>query len=391
MRLLFLYLILILIVFLKINANATYFLTPDSHFYLEAAQNILNGKGYTIKFEHKNTFCAIWPVGYSALITLLSFVSKVSIITSSKLVNLIAIGLIFCLLYRKYREKSWVVVMGFCASSFIQIYANTWSETVFMMCLVGFCLTSVPNITKTNQTHELSLFLWAAAAFLVRYIGFFLIIPLIFNKKYKAAAGLLGLMVLYCTLNYSQTQTLTGGHGFCPNQPFFERFTFGFYGIIEEILFFGIRDWDLKLMPNSVPIKVAIYSLSVIQAFILGVIIYIILKAKTGGLSTIDYRLWTKNYYVVCGLAYLISIFGIYLIDSSIESLYFRRLAPFSLLMVLAFLDWLIKPSQEILLLKIQNWLIAFFIISILHSIPKEIISCKDIYKSLSLVFIIQF
>ena len=367
MRLLFLYIVLISVVFLKINANTTYFLTPDSHYYLQAAQNMLDGKGYAIQFEDKNTFCAIWPVGYSALTALLSFVSKVSVITSSKLVNLIATGLIFCLLHKKYREKSWIVGMGFCASSFIQIYANTWSETVFMMCLVGFCLTS----NTTTNRHS---FLWAAAAFLVRYIGFFLIIPLIFNKKYKAAAGLLGVMVLYCTLNYSQTQTFTGGHGFWPNQPFFERLTIGFYGIIEEILFFGIRDWDLKFMPNSMSMKVIVYSLSAIQAFILGVIIYIILKAKTSGLSTIDYRLWTKNYYVVCGLAYLISIFGIYLIDSSIESLYFRRLAPFSLLMVLAFLDWLVKPSQEILLLKTQNWLIAFFVISILHSIPKGII-----------------
>ena len=367
MRLLFLFLILILVILLKISANPSYFLTPDSHYYLEAAQNMLDGKGYTIQFEDKNTFCAIWPVGYSVLVALTSFITKATVTMSSKLVNLIATGLIFCLLYKKYKEKSWVVAMGFCASSFIQIYANTWSETVFMMCLVGFCLTS-------NTTTNRYSFLWAAAAFLVRYIGFFLIIPLIFSKKYKAAAGLLGVMVLYCTLNYSQTQTFTGGHGFWPKQPFFERLTIGFYGIIEETLFFGIRDWDLKFMPNSISMKVIVYSLSAIQAFILGVIIYIILKAKTSGLSTIDYRLWTKNYYVVCGLAYLISIFCIYLIDSSIESLYFRRLAPFSLLIVLAFLDWLVKPSQEIVLLKIQNWLIAFFIISILHSIPKGII-----------------
>ena len=369
MRLLFLYMVLVLVVCLKINSNASYFLTPDSHYYHQAAQNMLDGKGYTIYFENKSTFCAIWPVGYSSLIALVSFCSQLSVETSSKLVNLIAIGLIFCVLYHKYKEKSWIIAMGFCASSFIQIYTNTWSETVFMMCLVGFCLTSIPNrestILKINQTHNLSLFLWASVAFLIRYIGFFLIIPLIYTKKYKSAVGLFGLMVLYCAINYSQTQTFSGGHGFWPNQPFSERFLTGFYGVIEEILFFGIRDWDLKFMPNSIPIKAIIYSLSAIQALILGVIIYIIFSFKK------------RNHYSSFGewgavpFAYLTTVFGIYLIDSSIESLYFRRLAPFSLLMILSFLNWLVQPSQENLLLKIQNWLVAFFTISILHSIPK--------------------
>lgn len=69
----FQFILICVVVYLKLRANTAYFLTPDSHYYLQAAQNLLNGKGYIITFEGKDTFCAIWPIGYSGLIALVSW------------------------------------------------------------------------------------------------------------------------------------------------------------------------------------------------------------------------------------------------------------------------------------------------------------------------------
>lgn len=355
------YVVIIVVVILKIKANPNYYITPDSKYYLEAAQNLLNGNGYTIFFEGKNTFCAIWPIGYSFLIATISFVTRTDVLVSSKIASLLAIGLIFWYLSQKYKEKSWFVALGFCASSFIQVYSNTWSETVFMMFLIGFCLE-----LEQNKTAQSSLLFWAIAAFLTRYIGFFLLVPLIFNKKFKATLGLSVTIISYCFLNYSQTKTFTGGHGFWPEQPFFERVIIGLRGVIEEVLFFGVRDWDLKFFQNNITIKILIYVLGALQFLVLGNVIRLVYKS--------DFKTLINNKLISVAMTYLLAMILIYLTDNSIENLYFRRLAPFSILISIGFLSWLLQPQQHTLFLKTKTSILLFYFISILHAIPKGII-----------------
>ncbi|MEZ4905951.1 MAG: hypothetical protein R2822_31390 [Spirosomataceae bacterium] len=59
----------------------------------------------------------------------------------------------------------------------------------------------------------------------------------------------------------------------------------------------------------------------------------------------------------------------VYLIDASIESLYFRRLAPFSLLLTLGILSWI--ASNEVVFARTKWFFVMFFVLSLLHAIPK--------------------
>ncbi|MEZ4905953.1 MAG: hypothetical protein R2822_31400 [Spirosomataceae bacterium] len=126
------FLLICAVVFWKLHQNPAYFLTPDSHYYLRAAQNLLDGRGYLIVFEGKETFCAIWPVGYPALIALVSFCTSLSLEISSKILNLMALGGCFWLIYQRFGEKAWFVALAFMSTSLVQLYSNTWSETVFL-------------------------------------------------------------------------------------------------------------------------------------------------------------------------------------------------------------------------------------------------------------------
>lgn len=372
------FLLLCAVVFLKLRNNAAYFLTPDSHYYLRAAQNLLDGRGYLIVFEGKETFCAIWPIGYPALIAAVAWLTSLSVETASKVVNLLALAGCFWLIYQRFQDKAWFVAMAFSASSLIQLYTNTWSETVFLFFILGFC---------TVSTGAKSGVLWAIGAFLTRYAGIFLLLPLFVmavgyqrsavggrrsaNSYWITAICYLLFVVCYLMYNYSQTQTFTGGHGFWPNEPFFERLGKGAKGIGEELLFFAIRDWDLKNTTLSNLMKWFIYGIAALQVLIGALVVWRVgwlLKDKDASFVGM-----TKNKLLLTGICYLLFTVVVYLIDASIESLYFRRLAPSSLLFTLALLGWVAHQKE---IFKRTQWLfVAFFVLSIIHAIPKRMSS----------------
>ena len=77
----------------------------------------------------------------------------------------------------------------------------------------------------------------------------------------------------------------------------------------------------------------------------------------------------TKSLFFRVAIGYLVFTIGIYLTDASVESLYFRRLAPASLLLTLGLLSWV--SSQKSLLERTKWYFVIFFALSIIHSIPK--------------------
>ncbi len=367
----FIFLLILTVVALKITSNPAYYLTPDSHYYLQAAQNLLDGRGYRIDFQNKDTFCAIWPVGYSLLIAGVSFLTPLSVTLSSKVVNLLAVAGILWLIQRQHKAQSWFVALALLSSSFLQLYANTWSETVFIFCMLGFCFNYNPKTNSSFIIHHSSLI----AAFLTRYIGFFLIIPLIIQRKYKAALAFIVFIGLYLLNNYAQTQTFTGNHGHFPTEPFVERLVRGLKGIGEEIAFWGIRDWDLK--GGSEAMKIFIYGISIAQAAILVVVGSLVISHLSSfmGRGSNSKQLIThksaNRRTVFISLFYLATTIVLYLIDDSMESLYFRRLAPATFLVLIGGLGWLIEPQQKILFDKVKWWTIVFFAISVVHALPK--------------------
>ena len=265
----FQFILICVVVYLKLRANAAYFLTPDSHYYLQAAQNLLNGKGYIITFEGKDTFCAIWPIGYSGLIALVSWGTAFSMEIASKIVNLLALAGCFWLLLRRFQDKAWFVALGLMTSSLVQLYTNTWSETVFLFFVLGFCVHS-----EKWQRNEVVGTFWAIGAFITRYAGVFLLIPMLIQRRFKALFVYVLFVIGYLLLNYSYTRTFTGGHGFWPEGPLVERLLRGIRGLGEELLFFAIRDWDLKNTILSHSTKWFIYGIASVQFLIIGVIVW---------------------------------------------------------------------------------------------------------------------
>lgn len=362
LALLFQFLLICTVVYLKLRADSAYFLTPDSHYYLQAAQNLLDGKGYRIVFEGKETFCAIWPIGYSALIAFVSWLTVFSIETASKIVNLLALVGCFWLIQRRFQEKAWFVALGLMTSSLVQLYTNTWSETVFLFFVLGFC-QSQPHRATVRPTKGGEAF-WAIGAFLTRYAGVFLLIPLLIQRKFRAAAYCLVFIIGYLLYNFYQTHTFTGGHGFWPEEPLIGRVWRGLRGLGEEFVFFAVRDWDLKSLTLSDSMKWFIYGVAVLQFLIAGLIIWRLYKEKG-----LDAYCMTKEPFFFTAVAYLLFTIVIYLTDASIESLYFRRLTPSSLLFTLGILGWVAEQKQ---LFERTQWLfVAFFVLSMIHALPK--------------------
>jgi hypothetical protein len=367
-RILFIFILILTVVILKITANSAYYLTPDSHYYLLAAQNLADGRGYRIDFQGKDTFCAIWPVGYSLLIAAVSFLTTLSVTLSSKIINLLAVAGILLLIHRQYKAQSWFVALALLSSSFLQLYANTWSETVFIFCLVGFVSQSSMVIGHGSKPKPIIYHFSLFSLFLTRYIGFFLIIPLLIQRKYKTALAFTAFIGLYLLNNYAQTQTFTGNHGHFPTEPFAERFVRGLKGIGEEIAFWGIRDWDLK--GGSKAMQVFIYGISIAQAAILGVVGWLLIIGYRSISPNINQRS-SVSLLLLTSISYFVTTIVLYFLDDSMESLYYRRLAPATFLALIGGLGWLIAPAQKALYDRTRWWIVAFFVLSVAHSLPK--------------------
>jgi hypothetical protein len=152
-------------------------------------------------------------------------------------------------------------------------------------------------------------------------------------------------------------------HGHWPTEPFVERLTRGLKGIGEEIAFWGIRDWDLK--GGSEAMKVFIYGISIAQAGVLVVVGKLVISQFQ------KIRHQTSYIIYLISLSYLATTIVLYFIDDSIESLYFRRLAPATFLALVGGLGWLVEPAQKVLFERVKWWIVAFFMLSVVHGLPK--------------------
>lgn len=369
LALFFQFLLICAVVYLKLRAGSAYFLTPDSHYYLQATQNLLAGNGYRIDFDGKETFCAIWPMGYSGLIAGMAWLTTLSVETASKIVNLLALAGCFWLILRRFQDKAWFVALGLMTSSLIQLYTNTWSETVFLFFVLGFSASPLPLRGGARDGPPRGGVLWAIGAFLTRYAAVFLLIPLLIQRRFRVAVYYLVFISGYLFFNFYQTRTFTGGHGFWPDEPVGVRVWRGLRGLGEEFVFFAVRDWDLKSGTLSDSTKWFIYGVAVLQFLIVGLIISRLYKGK--GLDASARRTFglTKGPFFLVAIIYLLFTIAIYLTDASIESLYFRRLAPASLLFSLGILGWVAEQKQ---LFERTQWLfVAFFVLSMIHALPK--------------------
>ncbi|MFN3378237.1 MAG: hypothetical protein ACK41O_02220 [Runella zeae] len=207
---------------------------------------------------------------------------------------------------------------------------------------------------------------WLIGAFLVRYAAVFLFIPLIWYKKWRVVLFYSLVIGIYLSYNFYHTHTFTGGHGFWPEEAFLSRIVRGLSGVGEEVLFFALRDWDVKTIVSNSPLKWVIYGVAFLQLTLVGVVLwklFFIEKEKPK-------KHFSRKIVLKIAFAYLFFTIIIYLSDESIESLYFRRLAPFSVLSVVAGLGWVL--SQKVIFEQTKWYFVVFFVLSVVHAIPKS-------------------
>lgn len=373
----FIFLTLCAVVLLKIHANPTYYLTPDSYFYLQGAQNLLEGNGYRINLHGHETYCAIWPLGYSSLIAAWSFLTTLSPSTSAKFLNLLAVAGCFVLFWKPFRQRAYWVSLIFFNPTLIQVISNTWSEPVFFFALIGFSLA-----LAEPATHWFPLVLWGSLLFLIRYIGGFVVFELLILIVYRkfshrssqrernALAGIVLVMLLYFGYNYWQTGTFSGGHGYPPTEPYGQRIITGLWGVAEEgaSLF---RDWNLKEPQLPPMVFLFIVLIWIAQLVLLLRIVWQVYHH----LQLVSLRSDRRTNYLLltAGLYFLITVV-LYLTDASMEDLRFRRLAPTTLLLSLGLVAWLLLPANQRLFQRVKYAVFSLFVLSILHAIPKTIL-----------------
>lgn len=233
--------------------NPNHYTTPDSAYYLQSAQSLLDGDGYTIRENGQQVWNGTFPIGYPLLIAVISWISQLPVLWSSKIANLLCSALLI-LLFRKWYggEKglffSCILLLG----PFLKLWAHTWSEPLFLLVLC--ILTRL--LLNPDSSFSYTLFA-GIALILIRYAGVFIIpmaltygIYLLYRNQASRAYKLGALSAIwfvaflcYLGVNSWQSGAWYGGSRFSHPESFsFVARLFG-RGLINELLL--VRDWGI--------------------------------------------------------------------------------------------------------------------------------------------------
>ncbi len=200
------------------------YVTPDSTSYLSLAQNLLNGNGfYTAGFGTTpgadKQYFAIWPVGYPALIYLVSVVFKVSVFWSSKFINILCLGFIFRLLYKVAGSYCWIIALVFFLYPVLDFFTYTWSEIPFVTALFYLLYFINSYLNRYKYIALAGILLCSLAMFLFRYIGYmcvpllnYVALILFIRRDYKRGLSVMVLSAfiaisIFLYLNHNKVMT----------------------------------------------------------------------------------------------------------------------------------------------------------------------------------------
>lgn len=381
-KLLLLYIIITSTIAIRIKAEATGYISPDSKFYLKTASNIVEGKGpitpntYPFDSTTPESYTAIWPVGYPTLIASVALLSGLEVSLSSKVVNVIFLGFIFILLYRWFGESSPYSALYFCSFSLLEIYSYSWSEGAFIFFLLWAIYTTEMIIRgKNSKTRLITLSLCMVLMVFLRYAGLiylfylcFLAVFLFSKKRFALMKKLIRcisissfFIMAYLLINYLYSGGFFGSAPrIFPEKEGFIEFTILLgKGLLNEFLI--IRNfywtWDIIfILTLVVQIAVCLYLLKNRK------LIWLRSKGDFNG-----------NIAIGSGLFYLIFIVVLRKL-SPFESFDYRILAPFSVPIFISLLSRLDFRDQASRFLSHKTILVAFFIFSLIMNLPKQYI-----------------
>jgi hypothetical protein len=211
-------------------------ISPDSTGYLRAAEALRNGYGFRINALAGNTqsYFAVWPIGYPAMIAFIALITNTEIYLASKILSVIILLIIVMLFYLRFKNNAWMYALVLCNYGFLQIFYYTWSEQPFILGLIwlSFALADILKSEKAKYPHYISITLASLFLFFSRYIGAFSLGVLGLTALYEAYTGIsrhnrarlkkavllgictgvsLTIMALYLFNNYKNNGYATGG------------------------------------------------------------------------------------------------------------------------------------------------------------------------------------
>lgn len=355
-------------IILKSYFNPSGYLSDDSFYYLSLAQSLLdNYSFYIYGWDKKLEFFTIWPVGYPFLIFMTAKITGLSVFLASKLLSILLIGFVLFFFRKLFNKNAYLYGLIFFSASLIEIYSFTWSETVFIFCLVWFS-TSIYLLLinlKISPSIYLSILFSSLFLFLSRYIGAFsfgliglLGLYYFFIKKDNSKSIILisialinlTLMSFYLYHNFIESGYITGTPRSFPPQANAHLLFMVINSMILEISFFS----------NNVIWKNIAFPILLIS------LLFIKYRKSIINQSTNKQFLILPVIFSLIGLVYL--IFIIFLSwNGYIEELYYRLLAPGIFLIFIAIINYFenyLRPKYfnlfKILLLSISiySWII---------------------------------
>jgi hypothetical protein len=349
--------------------NPNHFTTVDSGYYLESATNILQGNGHRFTENGRLVWNSIFPMGYPASISLISFLTGLSVLWASKVVNLLASAVLLLLMNRWFKpNKALLLGCILLLGQFVKLWAHTWSEPLFLTILFAwtYCFFNLPK-------HYWTIFLLGTALILVRYAGVF-IIPLslvlgIYNlfKKHRTtakiqilyAAGWITFFALYTGVNFLQSGELLGDTRFEGQKSLWHNCVSFTKGLLNEAFLF--RDTDFHYFDLAFWVAIPL------QAFTFILFFRLVRFQKSKLDQSVHYLLMTT-------ITYLMFLFFARLLSPFDEPTY-RLLSPFTFLFIGWFLLLIIpgiKNPKTFYRLGITTVLFSW-----LHLLPQMDISTK--------------
>jgi hypothetical protein len=174
----------------------TGFISSDSSNYLRLAERILSGHGFFVPADGRSygqeQWFAVWPVGYSSLISATSWVSGLSVFAASKVLNSLLMCANILMLYTAFGRNGLIASLVLLTAGTLEIYTITWSEAPFLTSLIGLVLffsKVIRGRTGLSAVQCVFLFLLLIFPFLFRYIGLFVMFPSVLLAAYLFKSG----------------------------------------------------------------------------------------------------------------------------------------------------------------------------------------------------------
>lgn len=336
--------------------DPTGYITGDSTNYLWLSGRILDGHGFFLPPDGREDsikrWFAIWPIGYPSLISGISWITELSTMMSSKVLNIFLLFLSIYSLYFVLGRNGLIASLVLLTAGTLRNYTMTWSEAPFLTIILMLCLflgKIMKNELKLNLKNLTLLFLFLILPFLFRYVGLFVLGPtflvaiyLLYLKRKKDAVSILIVVIFafifcltYLTNNFHLTGYSTGMERYESPEGNYKLYIDLTSAIINELILI-LPNWN----PNDLKQNFAAFFWCLFLIFCLTLIIKKFKQNKVG--LSISF----SEIFIIYGLIYLFSIIFLRW-NAYFETFGFRLLNPGFTLIFVGLVIWVLDKNKN--------------------------------------------